>query len=292
MTRLIPLPDQKETLIVVGTAIRKPIAVLDAYLTSLAWQDVPKGVRFHYCFVADYPDPNDSAIAHLKAWVAEHGGEVLPGGPTAVGDFADHHSVTHQWSPSAMQRVGGLKNRILQRAVQLRADYIFLADADLILDRTTVRSLLASNMPIACAVYWTHWQKAPSEELVVHAGPQVWLRHPYQLDGRGMDEAEFRRRLMNRELVQVWGQGACTLIRREIVEAGVNFSPAPEVPLVGMMAGEDRHFCIHAERRHIPMGADAWPDIYHIYHLPDDQTHIPAMLARLGYRPTHKGTFI
>ena len=282
MTRLIPLPDQQETLIVVGTSVRKPLPVLSAYLDSLAWQDVPKGVRFHYCFVSDYPDPNDVALQHLKNWVAERGGEVLMGGPTVVGDFADTHAVTHQWTAEAMQRVGRLKNRVLQRTVELRADYCFFADADLILDKTTIRSLLAARQPIACAVYWTHWQRSPTEELVVHAGPQVWLRHPYQLDGRGYDEPEFRRKLMDRDLIQVWGQGACTLIQRAIIEAGVSFSPAPEVPMTGLMAGEDRHFCIHAERRHIPMYADAWPDIFHIYHLPDDQALIPAMQARLG----------
>ena len=282
MTRLIPLPDQKETLIVVGTSVRKPLPVLQLYLDSLAWQDVPKGVRFHYCFVSDYPDPNDVALQHLKNWVAERGGEVLMGGPTAVGDFVDANTTTHQWTPDAMQRVGRLKNRILDRAVKLRADFAFLADADLILDRTTIRSLLNCGQPITCAVYWTHWFRPQSDEVPVHAGPQVWLRHPYQLDGRGLDEPEFRRRLMDRELTQVWGQGACTLIRREVIEAGVTFAPAPEVPMVGMMAGEDRHFCIHAERRHIPMYADPWPDIFHLYHLPEDLQYGPEMVARLG----------
>jgi hypothetical protein len=117
---------------------------------------------------------------------------------------------------------------------------------------------------------------------VVHAGPQVWLQHPYQLYGRGLDEAEFRGKLIQRKLIQVWGQGACTLLDKRVLDNGLDFSPQPEVPQQGLMAGEDRQFCIGAERRHIPMYADAWPDIFHIYHLPDDTQRIPEMLSRLG----------
>ena len=97
-----------------------------------------------------------------------------------------------------------------------------------------------------------------------------------------MDEAEFRRKLIHRGLVQVWGQGACTLLDKRVLDAGIDFSPQPEVPQQGLMAGEDRQFCIGAERRHIPMYADAWPDIFHVYHLPDDTQRIPEFLARLG----------
>jgi hypothetical protein len=94
--------------------------------------------------------------------------------------------------------------------------------------------------------------------------------------------AEFRSALLSKELTQVWGQGACTLIQRSVLETGVNFLPVPGVPLTGLMAGEDRHFCIAAESKHIPMWADPWPDIFHIYHLPDDLKKAEMMAQRLG----------
>lgn len=279
---LEPLPDLRERVIVVGTSVRKPLPVLRHFLDSLDWQELPPRTRPHYCFVADYPNPKDEARQYLADWVATRNGELLGGGPTASNDFTDQHPVTHQWTPNAMQRVGRNKNRILRRALELRADHIFLADADLILDRTVLQSLLHVQRPIACAVYWTHWQREPSPEVTVHAGPQVWLRHPYEMDGRGLDKAEFRERLITRQLTQVWGQGACTLLDPRVVEAGVDFSPQPEVPTQGLMAGEDRHFCIAAERRHIEMWADPWPDIFHIYHLPDDLKTADTMRERLG----------
>jgi hypothetical protein len=230
--------------------------------------------------VDDGLDPE--ALQLVKDWVFARGGVVANGEPAPPGDFSDTHTVTHQWQESAMLRVGRNKTGIIQWALTQRADAVWFVDADLICDRTTLWSLIHAQRPIACAVYWTHWQRSPTPDLVVHAGPQVWLNHPYDLHGRGMDVAEFRSLLLSKALTQVWGQGACTLIDRKVLEAGINFLPVPGVPTTGLMAGEDRHFCIAAEQRHIPMYADAWPDIYHIYHLPDDLARADAMAQRLG----------
>jgi len=48
-----------------------------------------------------------------------------------------------------------------------------------------------------------------------------------------------------------------------------------------MSIGEDRHFCFQVERKHIPMYADPWPDIYHLYHLPEDLERVEEMWKRL-----------
>lgn len=281
--QLAPLPETHEPLVCVGTSVRKSLPVLKPYLDSLAYQEPIKRGKTHYVFVADFTKEQADAEQYLREWVKEREGEVLRGGPSNAGDFLDSNAPTHQWTPSATQRVGANKNKILQRAVQLKADAIWLADADLILDRTTLTSLWAVEKPIACAVYWTHWQKAGRETQQPHAAPQVWLRHPYILDGRGMEEWEFRAKLVNRELTRVWGQGACSLIRTPVVQAGISFDLIPEPQLqVGMMAFEDRHFCIRAERAHIDMWAEPWPDIFHIYHLPDDLQRVEQMVARLS----------
>lgn len=181
-----------------------------------------------------------------------------------------------------MQRVGQHKNKILKRALELKADAVWLVDSDLILDRTVLTSLIACDRPITCAVYWTRWSRQTTETQKVWASPQVWLRNPYFLDGRGMDEPTFRAKLVERQLTRVWGQGACTLIARKVLEAGIDFSPAPEIPQQGLMAGEDRQFCIKAERGHIDMWADPWPDIFHIYHRADHVALIPDLQARLS----------
>lgn len=282
MPELSPTPDAKETLVVVGTSCRKPLAVLRPFLESLARQELPPRTRLLPVFVPDWPQ-KDVAEDALRGWIAERGGEVLRGVPTQAGDFADTPNFdSHQWGLTAMRRVGANKNKIIRRALELKADALWLVDADLILDTTTLQSLMAAEKPVTTAVYWTHWTKRGFETRQIHAAPQVWLTHPYGLSGRGMDEAEFRQKLINRELTQVWGFGACTLIQRKVLEAGINFDPLPDVPQQGLMAGEDRQFCIRTERAHIQAFADPFPDIFHVYHLDEHVPQIGAMATRLS----------
>ena len=275
---LAPTPATRKYRVLIGTSVRKSATILKAHLQTLAWQECPNGVEREYCFVLDTEDAE--VIALLEAFVVEHGGDILrPGkGPE---DTNDAHPVTHQWSPAGMARVGAYKDLILAKAKQRDADAVWFVDADLLLDKTTFASLWSQNAAIACAVYWTHWHNPGRSAGLLHAAPQVWLTHPYGLEGRGYEVAEFRAALVTRQRTQVWGQGACTLIRRVALEKGMSFGYVPGQSTEGMMAGEDRHFCLRAESLHLPMFADPWPDIFHVYH-PEDVAHIPEMLARLG----------
>lgn len=281
---LLPLPDARETVIVVGTTVRKNATILAAHLQSLAWQELPTRTRLHFVFVPDFTIDQSDAASLLFQWVNARNGELIQGVPSEAGDFNDAHPDSHQWSQSAMARVGQNKNLILARARELQADYLFYCDADLILDRTTVASLLAAEKPITTAVYWTKWGQDRGENHQVPEQPQVWLQHPYSLHGRGMDEAEFLGKLRSKELTRVWGFGACTLLDKRVIESGVSFSylqDVPHGPTDGLMAGEDRHFSIHAERRHIEAYADAWPDIFHLYR-DADIARLPDVLARFA----------
>lgn len=279
---LEPLPDHRDRLIVVGSSVRKNLDILHPHLQTLLYQELLPRTRLHFCFVDDTtPDQRDAKEA-LQSFVAHTGGEILRGVPGAVGDFTDDHPLAHQWSQAAMVRVGANKNKILRRALELKADAVWLVDNDLLLDRTVLASAIACEKPIVCSVFWTRWSRQTTETQKVWASPQVWLRHPYFLDGRGQDEATFRQKLVSRAVTRVWGQGACSLIARRVLEAGIDFSPAAEVPQSGLMAGEDRQFCIKAERAHLDMWADPWSDIFHIYHRADDVPRIEEMAARLG----------
>ena len=278
--QLAVLPDAITQRVVVGTSLRKPLPVLQAWLASLDWQAWPERVEPEYVFVND--GLTAEAREYVETWLRERHGTLLRGVPGAVQDFVDTAVDSHQWSGTAMQRVGANKDKLITHAQKTGAAALWLCDADLIMDRTTLWSLWHTDLPITTAVYWTYWTKRGYETREIHAAPQVWLRHPYGLDGRGMDEAEFRTKLLNRELIRVPGYGACTLIRQMALKAGVAFAYLPDVPLVGLMAGEDRHFCLRTERMHLPAFADPWPDIFHIYHLPEDAVQIPAMTERLG----------
>lgn len=274
----MPTPSQVTHRLIVGTTVRKHPTILAAYLASLEAQEWPRQVEPFFAFVSDTDDPEANAL--LDDFTVRHPGIVFrPGaGPQ---DTDDSDPVTHRWSPSGMARVGRYKNLLLQYTVSQKAWGIWFVDADLICDPTTIASLWSHRAPIACAVYWTHWHNPATAAGTLHAAPQVWLSHPYGLEGHGMDAAEFRHRLVKKERTQVWGQGACTLIRADAIQKGVSFDYVPGVSTEGMMAGEDRHFCLRATALHLPMLADPWPDIFHIYH-PQDRDLIPTMQARLG----------
>lgn len=273
---LAVVPHEAQHLVVIASPVRKPANILSAFLQSLAWQVCPRQVQRFYVFVDDGCPPDARQL--LDEFVAQHGGLVWQG--PSGNDWTDV-GVTHGWSPSAMNRVGAIKDRLLQFARENRAEAIWLADADLVMDPMTLTSLWSVPDQIVSAVYWTRWSQVPPEHPPVHAGPQVWLAHPYTLAGMGMEEWEFRRRLTHRQLTPVAGLGACTLIRREALMRGVSFAPWPGNQHQGIGQGEDRHFCMRAEALHIRMIADPWPDIWHCYHRPADEALIPEYLERL-----------
>jgi len=276
---LAVVPHEQTHLVVIGTTVRKNPVIVAAYLQSLAWQVSPKQVQRLYIFIDDGSPKETRAL--LDAFVAEHGGMVWDAEKAPAVDFADDNPVTHQWSNTAMDRVGRSKDRILAFARDNRAEAVWFADSDLIMDPMTLTSLWSVPEQIVAAVYWTRWSKVPPEHPPVHAGPQVWLTHPYGLAGHGMEEWEFRRRLVTRQVTTVLGQGACTLIRREALMRGVSFAPWPGNQIPGIGQGEDRHFCIRAEALHLKQVADPWPDIFHVYHRPEDEALIPEMMRRL-----------
>jgi hypothetical protein len=273
------VPHEQQHMVVIASPVRKPAAIVAAWLQSLAWQVIPRGVQPFYLFIDDGCEPDARAL--LDQFVVERGGLVWNMGG-AQPDFSDV-GFTHQWAISAMNRVGAIKDKVLEFARVNRAEAVWLVDADLICDPMTLTSLWSVPDPIVSAVYWTAWSKVPAEHPPVHSGPQVWLQHPYGLSGRGMEEWEFRRRLIDRQLTEVGGLGACTLIRREALLRGVSFAPWPGNNLEGIGQGEDRHFCMRASALHLRLMADPWPNSFHIYHRPEDEALIPEMVARLAH---------
>lgn len=281
-----PLPPDRRYKVLVGSVVRKNPHVIAAFLRTLAWQRLRAKLDVSYHFITDYA-PMDEALKPLAVldllenFKKDHEVTLEHHGDNKGGDYGEG-TETRQWQPTAWHRVGALKNRILQHVLSGAFDACWLVDADVLCDPTTLQSLWDTREPIVAGVYWTHWQK-PNQYAsgTVHAGPQVWLRHPYQLSGRGYTEAEFRDVLIRRGKVRVWGLGACTLIHRGAIEKGVNFSPAGTLPPGPMSDGEDRHFCWKADALHLPMYADAWPDIYHAYH-PEEYGEIDRRLEQLN----------
>ena len=111
--------------------------------------------------------------------------------------------------------------------------------------------------------------------------PQVWQQHPYGFAGARIKEPDFFRRLGRRQLLPVKGLGACTLIQKETLKVAKYWPYLEDLPSGGMWQGEDRTFSVRANRSHLPLTADAWPDIAHIYR-PEDIPSIPEIMEDLA----------
>ena len=288
---LEPLPAEKVVRILVGSVIRKPPEVVSAFLRCLLWQQTRTRCQIDFSFVLNFAS-EDSFASDTKALLDREGISYTEAAcPT--GDYGEGPR-TRQWTPAAWHRVGALKNNIIQQALDGEYDFLFFVDADVLCDPFTLQSLLDSadveqfllngvhyRGPIVSGVYWTFWSKRHTEDAEIqHAGPQVWLRHPYHLDGRGYTTQSFRAALVGRQRLRVWGLGACTLIPRHALVKGCHFGRVGDLPPGGMSDGEDRHFCHRADALHIELVADSWPDIFHAYWA-DEYEAIPQALERL-----------
>ncbi len=298
---LEPLPAEKTVKILVGSVIRKKPEVVRAFLQSLLWQRTRTRCKIDFAFVFNYASEDSFApecrqlFDTFKQAVEAEGSSVLwSDAPCPSGDYGEGPSSRH-WTPQAWHRIGALKNDIIQQALDGEYDFLYFVDADVLGDPFTLQSLLDSadverflldgvryRGPIVSGVYWTFWSKRNKDDAETQqAGPQVWLRHPYHLNGRGYTAQSFRAALVRRQRLRVWGLGACTLIPRHALVKGCHFGRVGDLPPGGMSDGEDRHFCHRADALHIELVADAWPDIYHAY-CADEYGEIPEMLGRLA----------
>jgi len=269
--------------ILVGASCRREPQVLEAHLKTLALQQLPDGTELHLCHVDDFtPEQRNAGRVLLESYNSE----ILSGDSDqmAVIDFDDKHPQTHVWQISAFERVAKNKQLIFDKAKAERYDYVWILDTDLLLEHTTLMSMYYAARPVVAGVYWTNWNAAGDQP----AGPQVWLRHPYGLDGRGYQFQQFRNELAHRELVRVYGLGACMLLETKVLDYARYWPLLPElVAAGGMMAGEDRTFCVMCEHNHIEMWADAWPDIYHVYHT-NDYANIDHYVEEFSNKADHR----
>lgn len=261
--------------ILAGTCVRTDPEVLAAHLQTMRWQHAPNAT-VDLVYIDDNDDAESSELLRSEAT------RTLPAGERDEAATYEVGERTHEWSIPAFYRLAREKQRLLDLAIEEGYDYVWLVDSDLLCAPDTLTSLLESKRDVVSAVFWTRWQ--PEDPML----PQVWVRHPYGFDGAGWSSEEFLDALRSHQLVQVRGLGACTLIRTSALKHGNGFWPLlDDLPAGGMWQGEDRHFCVRAEKLHTKLHADAWPEVWHAYR-PSDRARISEVLKHLSRKAPKK----
>lgn len=242
--------------------------VLHAHLSTLLRQRLDKHINVDYLYVLDPQAPQETAdtLQHLSI-------PFVLGSPKTADAQYSVDEFTHNWAKPTFYWLGQQKQKLIEYAERENYDAIFLCDSDLLLDRTTLHSLISTKKPVVSANFWTRWTpQAPPL-------PQCWQEHPYEFQGRGWEAHEHLTALAHRQLIPVGGLGACTLISSEAFRHSRYWPPLEALPEGSMWQGEDRTFCISAQRKHVPLYADGWPDVFHCYR-PSDVERIPETLER------------
>ena len=165
----------------------------------------------------------------------------------------DYDPQRHSWTASAMRRVGRLRSAYVEAALAAGADAVLLCDDDILMGPGVLACLLQHDAPIVYGVFWT----------VTNSGlrPQVWERHPNTLSIDGA------RALADGLSVEVYGGGACTLLRGEALQL-YRWEPLPGLPREYLWQGEDRAACVRATvhgLRQVAVGA-VGSSLVHLYY--------------------------
>ena len=211
--------------VLIAAPLRQDVRIFREYQTALDALIIPEGVTADRFFVV-----NDCE-------------EVIPeirGAAYIVMDTGDRYEKSaddHIWTHDNLGKMPKLRNACIQRALDGGYDYLFSVDTDLVLHPETLRALLEADRDIVSEIFWTkHWCNA-------------WLYD----QASGMPE-EWKAP----GLYRVGMTGACTLIRRRVFEAGVNFAPIPNI--YKALWGEDRFFCVRAACHGFELWVDThWP---------------------------------
>ncbi|MCM3143995.1 glycosyltransferase [Brevibacillus sp. MER 51] len=244
--------------ILIGSPIQQFPIILEEFLLSLT-ELTTKNELVHYMFIDDNKDPLSSTL--LADFENENKRTVIL--KNTDDDTYVRHEMTHYWTERNIWKVAQMKDTIISYALKEGFDYLFLIDSDLVLHPHTLQQLLQANKDIISNIYWTRWQP-DSIEL-----PQVWLMDQYTLTREGASESvenqNFLEMLRKPGVYEVGGLGACTLIHRKVLEAGVNFKRIANLSFWG----EDRHFCVRAVAMGFSLHVDTHLPGYHIYRQSD-----------------------
>lgn len=251
-------------MVLIGSSIKQKPKILKEFLASLSELDLTD-IAVDFLFVDDNDDESSKVLRSFSL----PGSKITVAGADSILGFSMFPEAYshHKWNPRLLERVARLKNHIIEEARAGGYTHLFFIDSDLVLHPQTLKQLLSDNKDVVANIFWTRWEK--TEEFL----PQVWHMDTYSFWNDPSDpklessvyrivkKAESVTTLKEKGVYRVGGLGACTLISRAVIEAGVNFNRIYNVSFWG----EDRAFCIRAAVAGFELFVDTYYPAYHIY---------------------------
>ena len=217
--------------VLITAPLRQDADIFDAYQDALDRLEIPEGVEVSRFYVVN---DCDAVIPHIRD--AEY--VVMNNGDLSYRKTGDDHI----WTLEQMTRMSDLRNRTVREALDGGYDYWFSVDTDLVLDPWTLYRLIEADKDIVSEIFWTqHWCNAWEHDQ--YTPPRDEWRKP--------------------GLYRVGMTGACTLVKRAVFEAGVNYTQIPNI--YKALRGEDRHFCVRAACAGFEMWVDTNCPATHLY---------------------------
>jgi GT2 family glycosyltransferase len=247
--------------VLIGSPVHQKPAILREFLTSLEALQV-SGYTAAYMFMDDNGEEESSSL--LTDFQERHPQTLIVKSPSVAAYQRDDY--THHWREELIWKVAMMKDQMLRHALDHGYEHIFLADSDLVLHPHTLNNLIRTEKEIISNIFWTRWQPETIEM------PQVWLQDEYSMNVKNPNQPasnsevalqmfEFFAKLRMPGVYEVGGLGACTLISRKALQAGVRYERIKNLSFWG----EDRHFCIRAAALGFSLYVDTHYPAYHIY---------------------------
>lgn len=251
--------------VLIGTPIRQKAEILSNFLWSIKRLSLD-AIDADFYFIDDNLEEASSQL--IARFSEENHNTFLAKSEDDKAYLCDEN--THIWEEELIWKVAGFKNCIINKAREDKYDYLFLVDSDLVLQPQTLEYLVNCKKDIVSEIFWTKWE--PDFPIL----PQVWCCDQYTLYNCSRKETLSESQILERTLsflkelkvpgtYKVGGLGACTLISKKAIQAGVNFNEIYNTRLVG----EDRHFCLRAAALGFELFVDTHYPAFHVYRMSD-----------------------
>lgn len=244
--------------ILIGSPIHQKPAILREFLHSL--NELQCDADFY--FIDDNADiRSKQLLQHFKYQIKNDKAKVIIQQSAHIDQYVKNEH-THQWNEHLIWKVAKFKDSIIEYARLHNYDYLFFVDSDLLLHPQTVNKLIETKEDIISEIFWTRWQPNAMEQ------PQVWLKDEYTqvIENDAKTDSynaliEFYNKLREPGVYEIGGLGACTLLSKKALDAGVKFAKIYNLSFWG----EDRHFCIRAAALGFQLYVETSYPAYHIY---------------------------